>query len=52
MLKRHLWKGFDMSLEEYRRRWALPVNYPMVAPNYAKKRSKIAKNVGLGTRER
>jgi predicted transcriptional regulator len=52
MLKRHLRNAFDMSPDQYRRRWSLPANYPMVAPNYAKKRSKIAKNTGLGTRPR
>ena len=52
MLKRHLGKAFDMSPEQYRRRWGLPVDYPMVAPNYAKKRSQLAKNAGLGTRGR
>jgi predicted transcriptional regulator len=52
MLKRHLRNAFDMSPDQYRRRWSLPANYPMIAPNYAKKRSKIAKNTGLGTRPR
>ena len=52
MLKRHLRKAFDMSPEQYRRRWGLPADYPMTAPNYAKKRSKIAKNTGLGTQPR
>jgi predicted transcriptional regulator len=50
MLKRHLRNAFDMSPDQYRRRWGLPADYPMTAPNYAKKRSKIAKKVGLGTR--
>ena len=49
MLKRHLRNAFDMSPEQYRVRWGLPADYPMVAPNYAKKRSQIAKKVGLGT---
>jgi predicted transcriptional regulator len=52
MLKRHLRNAFDMSPDQYRQRWGLPADYPMVAPNYAKKRSKIAKSVGLGTRGR
>jgi predicted transcriptional regulator len=52
MLKRHLRNAFDMSPDQYRQRWGLPGDYPMVAPNYAKKRSKIAKIAGLGTRPR
>ena len=52
MLKRHLRNAFDMSPEQYRQRWGLPADYPMIAPNYAKKRSKIAKNIWLGTRGR
>ena len=52
MLKRHLRKAFNMTPDEYRRRWGLPVDYPMTAPNYAKTRSKIAKNAGLGTQPR
>ena len=52
MLKRHLRTTFDMSPEQYRQRWGLPADYPMVAPNYAKKRSKLAKAIGLGTRPR
>lgn len=52
MLKRHLKTAYDMSPEEYRERWGLPVDYPMVAPNYAKQRSKLAKQIGLGTRAR
>ena len=51
-LKRYLRTSFDMSPDQYRRRWGLPVDYPMVAPNYAKTRSKIAKNTGLGTQPR
>jgi predicted transcriptional regulator len=50
MRKRHLRKAFDMSPEQYRQRWGLPVDYPMTAPNYSKKRSQLAKNAGLGTR--
>ncbi len=49
MLKRHLKTSYNMSPEQYRERWSLPTNYPMVAPNYAKRRSSIAKDIGLGT---
>lgn len=49
MLKRHLKSAYDMSPEEYRERWKLPADYPMVAPNYAKRRSALAKDIGLGT---
>lgn len=49
MLKRHLKSAYDMSPEDYRERWGLPSDYPMVAPNYAKKRSELAKDIGLGT---
>ena len=52
MLKRHLKTAYNMSPEEYRDRWGLPADYPMVAPNYAKQRSKLAKQIGLGTRGR
>ncbi len=52
MLKRHLKTAYDMSPEQYRERWGLPADYPMVAPNYAKTRSKLAKDIGLGTRAR
>ncbi len=52
MLKRHLKTAYDMSPEDYRERWGLPADYPMVAPNYAKQRSKLAKQIGLGTRAR
>ena len=50
MLKRHLMNAFNMTPAEYRERWRLPADYPMVAPNYAKRRSAIAKEFGLGTR--
>lgn len=50
MLKRHLKTAYNMSPEEYRERWGLPADYPMVAPNYAEKRSKLAKDIGLGVR--
>jgi len=52
MLKRHLKTAYDMTPDEYRDRWGLPSDYPMVAPNYAKQRSKLAKAIGLGTQQR
>jgi len=52
MLKRHLKTAYNMSPEEYRERWGLPADYPMVAPNYARQRSSLAKQIGLGTRAR
>ena len=52
MLKRHLKTAYDMTPEEYRERWGLPADYPMVAPNYAKHRSNLAKKIGLGTKPR
>ncbi len=48
MLKRHLRTTFNMTPSEYRARWGLPPDYPMVAPNYAKARSEMAKKIGLG----
>ncbi len=48
MLKRYLRTNYDMSPEEYRARWGLPADYPMVAPNYAQKRRDLAKKIGLG----
>ena len=48
MLKRHLRTAYNLTPEEYRRRWNLPADYPMVAPNYAKLRSEFAKSIGLG----
>jgi len=48
MLKRHLKTVYNLSVEQYRERWGLPVDYPVVAPNYAKRRSEIAKTSGLG----
>ncbi len=48
MLKRHLRTAYDMSPAEYKERWGLPTDYPMTAPNYAKKRSKLARDIGLG----
>ena len=47
-LKRHLRTKYNMSPEEYRAKWSLPKDYPMVAPNYAKARSELAKQMGLG----
>lgn len=47
-LKRHLRSKYDMSPEEYREKWGLPHDYPMVAPSYARQRSKLAKQMGLG----
>jgi predicted transcriptional regulator len=52
MLKRHLKTAYNMTPEEYRERWNLPRDYPMVAPNYAKHRSTLAKKIGLGTKPR
>ncbi len=52
MLKRHLKTSYDMTPDEYRERWQLPSDYPMVAPNYARQRSALAKEIGLGTRPR
>jgi predicted transcriptional regulator len=48
MLKRHLRTTYDMSPQEYREKWGLPADYPMVAPNYAARRSEFAKQIGLG----
>lgn len=48
MLKRHLNTSYGMSPEQYRERWGLRADYPMVAPNYAKRRSSLAKKIGLG----
>jgi predicted transcriptional regulator len=49
MLKRHLRKVYNMTPYQYRERWNLPANYPMVSPNYSKRRTSIAKHIGLGT---
>lgn len=51
-LKRHLRTRYGMTPEEYRAKWGLPHDYPMVAPNYAKARSDLAKRMGLGTSRR
>ena len=47
-LKRHLRTQYGMTPEQYREKWSLPADYPMVAPNYAKARSELAKQMGLG----
>lgn len=52
MLKRHLKTAYKMTPEQYRERWGLGADYPMVAPNYAKRRSSLAKEIGLGTGSR
>ena len=48
MLKRYLRSNYNMTPEEYRAKWGLPPDYPMVAPNYARQRSEFAKKIGLG----
>ncbi|WP_228243540.1 MucR family transcriptional regulator [Porphyrobacter sp. GA68] len=48
MLKRYLKTRYDMTPEQYRERWNLPADYPMVAPNYAERRRTLAKEIGLG----
>jgi predicted transcriptional regulator len=50
MLKRHLSAAHGMTPEEYRLKWSLPTDYPITAPNYAAKRSELAKSIGLGRR--
>ena len=52
MLKRHLKSAYGLTPEQYRERWGLAPDYPMVAPNYAKQRSRLAKESGLGTGKR
>ena len=52
MLKRHLQTSYGLTPEQYRERWGLTSDYPMVAPNYAKHRSSLAKKIGLGTKPR
>ena len=49
MLKRHLKTAYDMTPDQYRERWGLASDYPMVAPNYAEQRRDLAKKIGLGT---
>ncbi|TLG77041.1 MucR family transcriptional regulator [Methylocystis sp. B8] len=51
-LKRHLRTQYSLSPEDYREKWGLPADYPMVAPNYAKARSNLAKQMGLGQQRR
>ena len=51
MLKRHLRAVYGLSPEEYRAKWSLAPDYPMVAPNYAKQRSNLAKQIGLGRKK-
>lgn len=51
MLKRYLRTHYDMSPADYRERWGLPADYPMVAPEYARRRSDFAKEIGLGKRD-
>ena len=52
MLKRHLRTTYNMTPDEYRAKWGLDPDYPMVAPNYAKRRSEFAKQIGLGQKRR
>jgi predicted transcriptional regulator len=52
MLKRHLMTHYQMTPEQYRTKWNLPADYPMVAPNYAEQRRSLAKKIGLGTKPR
>ncbi|OYY68633.1 MucR family transcriptional regulator [Sphingomonas sp. 28-63-12] len=52
MLKRHLMNQYQMTPDEYRAKWKLPADYPMVAPNYAQKRRELAMKIGLGTKPR
>jgi predicted transcriptional regulator len=52
MLKRHLKTAYGLTPEQYRRKWGLAADYPMVAPNYAAQRSRLAKKIGLGKRRR
>ncbi len=52
MLKRHLKTAYNMTPDQYRERWDLGAEYPMVAPNYARHRSSLAKKIGLGTKPR
>jgi len=52
MLKRHLMTHYQMTPDQYRTKWGLPADYPMVAPNYAEQRRTLAKKIGLGTQRR
>lgn len=51
MLKRHLMTHYKMTPDDYRTKWGLPASYPMVAPNYAKKRAELARAIGLGKKK-
>lgn len=52
MLKRHLMTHYNMTPDQYRQKWGLSADYPMVAPNYAEQRRSLAKSIGLGTKRR
>lgn len=52
MLRRHLMTHYGMTPDDYRTKWGLPADYPMVAPNYAEQRRTLAKSIGLGTKRR
>jgi predicted transcriptional regulator len=52
MLKRHLRSSYGLTPDDYRKKWDLPADYPMVAPNYAEQRRTLAKSIGLGTKRR
>jgi predicted transcriptional regulator len=52
MLKRHLMTHYNMTPEQYRQKWGLSADYPMVAPNYAEQRRTLAKSIGLGTKRK
>jgi predicted transcriptional regulator len=52
MLKRHLMTHYNMTPDQYRQKWGLATDYPMVAPNYAEQRRSLAKSIGLGTKRR
>lgn len=52
MLKRHLMTRYGMTPQDYRAKWGLPADYPMVAPNYAEQRRTLAKAIGLGTKRK
>ena len=52
MLKRHLMTHYNLTPEQYRQKWGLSADYPMVAPNYAEQRRMLAKSIGLGTKRR
>ncbi|HKP35192.1 MAG TPA: MucR family transcriptional regulator [Sphingomicrobium sp.] len=52
MLKRHLMTHYNMTPDQYRQKWGLAADYPMVAPNYAEQRRALAKSIGLGTKRR